>query len=151
MTIQNTITVPMARQTRNLMSAAFDVLICRLRQLYAAERECVGLPDGDPAFDAWLLDAESARAAVVAAARVVTRMPATADQAAHNDLAKEVIALFEADQASRYAEAAQKLMSVQPRLPQINDLQSEIARLLTLPDYAVDPGLIDQIAIAQAA
>jgi hypothetical protein len=132
--------------------AAFTVLLARLGELYAAERDVVGLPDGDPAFDAWLSEAELAREAAKAAAEAVilvwTETPA---DLRFRGVALNFEALLLTDDAGRYNRLALGLLRERlfwtvpgpgPRAERARALlrafRKQFLRLLTLPDYAPD-------------
>jgi hypothetical protein len=139
------------RQTHNIMSRAFDILIGRLHELYSAESDCAGLPDGDSAFDHWLAEAEAKRQATISAARAVMVMPATDAQSVLYDLAGRLVDLFQSTDASSYAQAASDLLSASPMTDQVMDFQNQVTVLLTLPDYALEADLPSLNTLSLAA
>lgn len=132
--------------------AAFTVLLERLGELCAAERDVVGLPDGDPAFDAWLSEAELAREAAMAAAEaVILAWTETPADLRFRGVALNFEALLLTDDGGRYNRLALGLLRERlfwtvpgpgPRAERARALlrafRKQFLRLLTLPDYAPD-------------
>lgn len=71
MTIFADNTLPPVSKAPAEVQMAFEGLLRRLSTLCTSERDIVDLAHGDPAFDAWFCDAETARAVVLAAAEAV--------------------------------------------------------------------------------
>ncbi|MGO4909936.1 hypothetical protein ACEN2J_16565 [Pseudorhodobacter sp. W20_MBD10_FR17] len=71
MTIFADNTLPPVSKAPAEVQMAFEGLLGRLKTLCAAEQDIVDLAHGDPAFDAWFRDAETARTVVLAAAAAV--------------------------------------------------------------------------------
>lgn len=132
---------------------AFSSLVAATRTLCAAERDTVGMHCGDPAFDEWLRDAETARAAVVAAAEgVVMAMSHTATDKRFRIVALNLEAMLLTQDAGKYSRFAEALLSSKwlynvpgrgPRAARgtalLHEFRKQLDLLLSLPDYTPEP------------
>lgn len=126
---------------------AFRRLVKALTALYEAERDVVGLPAGDPAFDAWLRTAERCRAKVGDAAE---KLAETGDGLAWGEIGHRVVLMLSEFDAKIYADHVLEIVELTsallrtarmaPKLfKEVHALQFERAfmRILSLPDYCV--------------
>lgn len=129
---------------------AFETFLVRLGDLVAAERDAVGLPSHDLAFDAWLSDAEAARTAVIAAAEdVVFARCLTVADLRFRIIARDFEAMMLTSDPNRYAFNHAFLMktgwlysarglgkSMESAATLLRACRVQFEQLFEMPDYA---------------
>lgn len=155
--------------SESVLERAFSDLVDLLSKLVLAERDVMGLPFGDPAFDRWLSDAEAARAAVVDAAGAVVMLHIkTAAERNFRSVAMHFESLLLTQDAGHYDFTRRFLQSAAwlytprgrgPAVMRANALlrafRAEFGQLMALPDYmpgldaAADPGMDPDDALSQ--
>lgn len=134
---------------------AFAAMVASMRTLYCVERDIAGMDAGDPAFDQWFRDAESARAATVAAAdAVIMCTTLTATDRRFRIVARNFEAMLLTQDAETHAFISEALMSTGwfynvagrgPRAARATALLRQfrhcLGLLLSIPDYTPDPSV----------
>ena len=99
------------RKREAAVESAFAQMVHSLVTLNNAERDIVGLPSGDVAFDSWFRDAESARAAVLKSLdAVIMCHPTTATDHRFRVVARCFEAMLLTHDAAEYAATADAMM-----------------------------------------
>jgi hypothetical protein len=140
---------------RSPVEFAFTILVERLQALSAAERDTIGMPDGDPAFDAWFSETETARQATVAAAEAVIMawtQPQSPADLRYRGIALNFESMLHTDDPARYGRIARAMLResalwfvpgpglrAQRARALLRSFRGHFEILLALPDYVPDP------------
>ncbi len=144
---------------------AFTRFVDNLEKLIDAERDAVGLPCHDLAFDTWLSEAEAARTAVIEAADAVVFPPCrTVADLRFRIIARDFETMMLTSDPVRYASKHEFLSTagwlysarglgqkVGPAATLLRACQVRFAQLFALPDYAPETQSCTTASVAAAA
>lgn len=144
---------------------AFTQFVDSLGKLIDAERDVVGLPSHDAAFDTWLSEAEAARTAVIGAAEAIVFAPCrTVADLRFRIIARDFETMMLTSDPVRYASKHEFLSTTGwlysarglgqkagPAATLLRACQVRFAQLFDLPDYAPETQTCTTVPVATAA